>query len=293
MKSFLKKFLNENQIRWLAKIRLILIIFFSRFFLKVLFILPTRIRASIKENLTVKKTLDYPNKEIFLWIDSLSEYYRSFSCKKEPETIQWIEDFINPGEVIFDIGANVGAYSFVINKFTDGKAKVYAFEPSFSTFAQLTRNILLNRCEEMIIPLNIALSERTEMQKFNYSSLTGGAALHALGRSINNKGIEFTPVSSQLVLASRLDDLMNFFNLEKPNHIKLDVDGIELDILKGAEKTLLNSSLKSILVELEPELPSSKSIIEFLTLKGFEIHSHYSHGKNELETSNYLFLKNS
>ena len=85
-----------------------------------------------------------------------------------------MESNYQAGEVFFDIGANVGAYSLVASKFLDGDLKVYAFEPSFVTFSQLCRNIQLNALSSSIIPLQIVLAEQTGMETLNYSNLDPG-----------------------------------------------------------------------------------------------------------------------
>src|SRR5574337_127189 len=87
--------------------------------------------------------LDYSKADIFIHIDSDWERYtRTKSCRKEPETIEWIENTIKPGDVVFDVGANIGAYSLVMAKSSNMGAKVYAFEPSWPTYIQLCRNII-------------------------------------------------------------------------------------------------------------------------------------------------------
>ena len=105
-------------------------------------VLPGRVIALVKENIVLIRKMDYDAKPILMNIESSLEYnVRLHSCAKEPETVRWIEEYVREGDVIFDIGANVGAYSLVTSKVANGKARVYAFEPSFLNFAQLCRNI--------------------------------------------------------------------------------------------------------------------------------------------------------
>lgn len=254
--------------------------------------LPPRLLVATLENLAVTAKVDYDRNDIFLRVDSLFEYTnRLNACRKEPETIKWIETFIQPGDVVFDIGANVGAYSLIIDKFTQGAAKVYAFEPVFSTFSQLNKNIFLNHSQNHVIPLHIALSGTGGLVNFNYRSLSPGTALHALGKAVDNKGHEFTPVVEQPVVSCCLDDLIDFLKLEKPNHIKLDVDGGEEAVLRGADLTLSDPVVRSILIELEPGLETSEKIIAYLEAKGFAVHSAHRHGPGELDTHNYIFIR--
>ena len=247
---------------------------------------------TVREYTRTIRRMDYGPKDIYLAIESDLEFnVRLHSCKKEPETIEWIESFVKEGDVFYDIGANVGAYSLVASKVTKGQAKVYAFEPGFPTFAQLCRNIMINQCEESLIALPIALSDRTELNGFNYSALEGlrsGGALHSVGESIDQDGKPFTPAWRQTILCYRLDDLIETMRLPFPNHMKVDVDGHELAILRGAEKTLSNSCLRSLLIEINEQLSSAEEIMNLLSRKGFIFSSKR---KTTGTTTNVIFIR--
>ncbi|MDJ0588980.1 MAG: FkbM family methyltransferase [Pleurocapsa sp. MO_226.B13] len=295
MKSLLGKMLTEKQYKNLAQTTKQ-----GANFTKSLLLSP--IKALIKElsptsklrlksKINVVEKMDYERYNIFLNIDSEMEYkVRVNSCKKEPDTIHWLENFLQEGDVFYDVGANVGVYSFVAAKYFKGKVKVYAFEPAFMNFSQLCKNIHINQFQDSIIPLQIALSDRTTIDTFNYSSLTVGRAQNTLGDAIDEKGKTFNPVFKQYTLSYKIDDLIENFGLPVPNHIKIDVDGIEFLVLKGAAKTLDNSSLRSMIVELA-EGERAKEVTNFLSDKGFELHSKYPRITQGL--FNYIFQRNS
>ncbi len=255
---------------------------------KMLLLFP-RILATVKEKAILVKTIDYSREKIFIQIDSNTEIARLSPCAKEPITVNWIESFIEPGDVVFDIGANVGTYSLIIDKYTNGKAKIYAFEPSFSTFAQLCRNIYLNKSKG-VVPMYMALSDKTKICTFNYTSLEAGTALHALGEPIDYKNERFSPVFEQKIISFCIDDLLEILPIETPNHMKIDVDGIELEILKGAIKTLDNPKLKTMNVEVIEEMESSTSIIKLLEQKGYQIYASYRRG-TPMTICNHIFVR--
>ena len=231
--------------------------------------------VELKNGIKVTGKMDYPHHDIYLHVDSLIEYQtRLHSCKKEPDTVQWIEDSMKAGDVFYDIGANVGVYSLVAAKRFAGAVKVYAFEPAFLNFSQLCRNVSLNDCHDTIFPLSLALSDKTNIGEFNFHDLEPGGALHTLGEAIDYKGDRFTPVLTQKVLSYRIDDLIEQFKIPGPTHIKIDVDGIEKAVLEGANKTLSNLSLRSIVVELE-EGQGQREITELLLGKGFKLDSEH------------------
>ncbi len=260
-------------------------------------VLPEQVVLFLQCNTKLIKKMDYQKEDIFLNIESHVEYnIRLHSCAKEPETIEWIHTFFHEGDVYYDIGANVGAYALVASKFFKGKVRVYAFEPSFSTFNELCTNVFLNNCQDSIVPLQIALSDHTAVDVLNYNNLTPGGALHALSEAIDYKGDSFQPILKQAVLAFSLDDLVKYLSLPIPNHIKVDVDGIELKILRGARETLTHPLVRTVLLEVEEGDQESRQIVEFLQGKGLKFHSkhRYVYGGEASPFSNvynYVFRR--
>jgi FkbM family methyltransferase len=234
--------------------------------------------------------MDYESKEVRMFLDSTMQLNRLRSCAKEPETVAWIEKYIEPGDVLYDIGANIGAYSLVAHQHCGGRISIQAFEPSFSNYYQLCRNVILNGCQETISPHMIALARESGVSVFNYQSVEAGTALHTLGASVDYRGEAFKPIYLQKVLSFSLDDLVFRYDFPVPNHIKLDVDGIELDILHGADKVLNDPRIKSIMVETCEQREPAKLFIDFLEQKGFRLESQ---SKRAGDVMNSLFIRTS
>ncbi|MBM4423075.1 MAG: FkbM family methyltransferase [Chloroflexi bacterium] len=209
--------------------------------------LPALIR--VRQALAATIQLDYPKHTLFLHADSEMDRYRAQACRKEPETIEWIEGFVEPGDVVWDVGANVGAYSLIAAAHCHGNISISAFEPAFSTYAQLCRNVLLNKFQACISPYILALHGRTGLDTFNYTHLDSGMASHSLGAPVDYRGAAFEPAYRQSVVCITADDFVNKFGAALPNHIKIDVDGGEETILTGAESLLKAQGLKSLMIE--------------------------------------------
>jgi FkbM family methyltransferase len=256
---------------------------------------PDRARTKALEKLNgpeaLVRPLDYAGGSIVLGVSSVVELAtRLRSCAKEPETVAWIEEHVQPGNVLYDIGANVGAYSLVAASHSGGAAKVYAFEPSATTFAQLCRNIALNGCIDCVTPFPVAFGAETAVLSFNYASLEAGAALHAVGAAVDSRGEPFTPVFAQPILVYDMDGFIETFGLETPTHIKIDVDGTELAILQGAQRTLANLRLRTVMIELDwgtPQADAAKAVIESA---GFQLAMRKSHD-TEQGIANCLFIR--
>lgn len=242
----------------------------------------------IKNAINLTRRMDYAPHDIYLHVDSATELQtRLRSCAKEPDTVEWIES-MKPGDTFYDIGANVGAYTLIAAKAFGGRVKVFAFEPAFLNFTQLCRNVALNQCQDSVTPLSIALSDKTTLDSFNYHDLIPGSALHTLGEAIDYKGDRFEPALKQSVLSFKTDDLIAQFDLPKPTHIKIDVDGIEFLVLKGADQTLSDGILHSIVVELEAG-EGEQQITEYLVQKGFRLDAR--HGRQTPGMYNCIFVR--
>ncbi len=254
-------------------------------------ILSNDMRARLKGSINPIARLDYARADIKITADNPISFSRTNACKKEPETIRWIETNMKPGDVFYDIGANIGAYSFVADKYCNGDIAVYAFEPSFSTFNQLCKNIILNDSQNNIYPFMICLSNKDQVETFNYVSTDAGESKHTVGNNyIDCLGQEFSPEYQQQILAYSIDSLVKRWGFRPPTHIKLDVDGTELDILRGASKTLKGNIVKSILVEISSLDPHKEEILAFLQQAGFRVDSKIKHGTTVI--SNVIFIRN-
>jgi len=194
----------------------------------------------------------YDKHEIFMY----GGIRKDSATRKELETVKWIET-MTPGDRLFDVGANIGAYSLIA---AANGMKVYAFEPSATNFVVLLKNIIKNKFESDIIPLSVPLAEKSSLDYFNYYDLSAGASIHVFGEPIDYTGSEFKPVFRQLTMSSTIDDLVFTYGVEGPTHLKIDVDGNELQILKGAKRVLATDDLQTICIEVMEKLADEAGI---------------------------------
>ena len=260
-------------------------------FLKAWNMVPVWKRAWLRQSDLDILKLDYPRKDIFLHLNSRVDIRRAQSCEKEPGTIEWIENDMEDGSVFYDVGANVGAYSLVAWAKSGGRTRVYAFEPGLTTYPQLCRNILLNRAQAGITALNIALSNRSALQHFKYNDLLPGAGEHlGLGATASSSSQHTdNVVFTQPILTHSLDEAMALFDLPQPNHIKIDVDGHELEILQGAEKALDSSALRTIQIEIGEKDAYGPKVKAMLEGKGFKVKRVARHGSGPI--ADYVFSR--
>lgn len=194
--------------------------------------------------------------------------YSTFS-NKEPEMLEWIEEY--GGGVFFDIGANIGIYSLFYTQVKKGN--VYSFEPSVFNLRQLAKNISINKLSKRITVVSNPLSERTGIAQFINGSTDEGGALSAFGVEYGYDGKPINGSVNYSVLGFSMDDLFEKKVLtEMPSLIKIDVDGIEHLILKGAIKTLRSQKLKSLFIEVNDDFKEqSQQVKAVLESVGFSL----------------------
>jgi FkbM family methyltransferase len=249
-------------------------------------LLPVSIQANLKYAFAPTARLDYAPHRIRLHVDSAAALYRTHACRKEPETVRWIEEYVRPGDVMYDVGANVGAYSLIAAKHCGGDIRVIAFEPNFATYDQLCRNIVLNGCEGSVVPYPICLTEAAGPIAFGHSSLEPGSALHVVGGGPTDAA----PVYTQSMLGFSVDFLVKHLGFPTPHHMKIDVDGTEADVLRGATEALDSDRLRTIQVEVSPGEPSAREVDAILVDKGFRLAIETARGGGT-RWSNRLFVR--
>ncbi len=198
--------------------------------------------------------LDYPAIRIRLRATSKAErQWRAHSCRKEPWTVAWLERVIGNGSVLYDIGANVGAFTLIAAR-RHATATVVAFEPGYASFAHLCDNLVLNQCQGNVIPIPLPLWSSAKVVCLKYRDVDPGQSRHGIRERAPRRKDVIDRHYEQSVLTARLDDLVRTYGLPPPTAIKLDVDGGEVEVLKGAVETLRSPSLTTLLVEIDREL---------------------------------------
>jgi FkbM family methyltransferase len=191
-----------------------------------------------------------------------SRWDRLASKAKEPETIEWIDSF-NSSDIFVDIGANVGNYSLYAACRHNG-LQVFSFEPEPNSVSQLIKNKCLNNSANISVFM-LPLSSNTLIDYFYLKhDLIAGESNNQFGRSIDSDGEGFTPTAQIGMCAVTLDSLIERGIVIQPNHIKIDVDGIEDLVVSGMEKCLASRKLRSLLIEINGDELAVIKMIQYL-----------------------------
>ena len=153
---------------------------------------------------------------------------------------------VRPGDVVLDVGANLGAYTLLFGLWAGPGGRVYAFEPAPLPFAGLTAHVTLN-----------GLSDRVTTLQQAVTSLDGTADFIADGADGANRltsGQHTTGAAVVQVAATTIDSFCRRVGVT-PHVIKIDAEGAELDALRGARETIraAGTGLR-LFVEMHPHL---------------------------------------
>lgn len=231
-------------------------------------------------------------------ISTANELHRAVTFySKEPETLRWIDGFNKlisvDRPVFFDVGANIGIYSIYAATLHQN-IKVFSFEPESQSFSSLCSNLSQNKLP-LAAPYQFAISNKVGMGELKVSSMTAGAGAAALNENYRFMRVDANNIFTQGIFFTSLDYLVYECGFPVPNFIKIDVDGIEVDILHGAKQVLAEAALRSVLVEFQYKDESDLlGIFEFLQSFGLSLceKSEWISGVSGLSSRNFIFQKN-
>ena len=169
--------------------------------------------------------------------------------------------------MLVDVGANVGMYTVWAAK-TRG-VRVFAFEPESQNFALLNRNIVLNDLGGRVSAYCLALSDAAGLSELHLSEFKAGGSCHSLGEKVDFKHEPRVPAYSQGCVSACLDDLVACGAVPEPDHIKIDVDGFEPKVIRGAKRIIEGGKLRSMLIEINQNLADHRQLVAELNALGF------------------------
>ena len=170
----------------------------------------------------------------------------------EPETISFIENVVSKDNVTIDIGANVGYISLVLADLVGKNGKVYSFEAEPNNYEVLGMNKNLNDYNQ-IIAYNKAISEKTGVLKLYYSkdNNQGGHSTIFMEEYLTKNYVE--------IEALNLDLFADNEKLKNINLIKIDVEGAEMEVLKGFPNIMKNFK-PLLIVEMNNQVQEKRGI---------------------------------
>ena len=169
---------------------------------------------------------------------------------------QAFEAAIPEGAVVYDIGANVGYYSLMAAVLAGPKGHVYAFEPLPRNVNFLRRHVGINKMEDLITVLDVAVSDQSGEAAFDLGAST------SMGHLAESGEIKVKQV--------KLDELVAAGEVRPPDYMKIDVEGAEAEVLSGA-MTLLEKYRPILFLDTH-QREAHHATVDILKGLGYTIH---------------------
>lgn len=183
----------------------------------------------------------------------LPEYY-------EPATQKYARENIKSGMTVMDIGANIGFHTLLFADLVGPSGRVFSLEPQSDNFRHLQGSIAINRLD-WVRAYRLALFDTTGTKKLYLSAVEDAA--HTLTNAFRDTGdqsAQSSPPSTEEVPTFTLDEFLEQEKIEEVNLIKIDTEGSEARILRGAKKTLGNQKAPRVICEIHSTKNNSEEV---------------------------------
>jgi FkbM family methyltransferase len=177
-----------------------------------------------------------------MFLDPRDHLNLFFNGIYEPFETQIVKTEIRKGDIVLDIGANIGYYTLIFAKLVGPEGKVFGFEPDPANFALLKKNVVANHYHNVIL-VNKAVASKTGKIQLYLSDDIGDHRIYDTGDG--RKVIE--------IEAIRLDDYFNQGNA-RVDFIKMDIQGAEWEAIQGMSLLLQKNKNVKIITEFAPKL---------------------------------------
>ena len=187
----------------------------------------------------------------------------------ELPSIELLRTLLRPGMVFFDIGAHVGQYTLFASPIVGNQGRVHCFEPDPDTFRRLSRNLQTNRIKN-VCANQLALFSENGDRTF-YRSLPVN-----IGGSSLSRPYEADSGRTVRVRCVRLDQYVEDRGLKRVDVIKMDTEGAEINVLRGAQRLLGSQSKPVLVLEFHERALQSfggtcVQLAEFLRSRGYAL----------------------
>lgn len=217
----------------------------------------------------------YPfwGRQIKCWPDSQASRWLVMNYMLEWEEFDLIKRYLRPADVALDVGANIGLYTLWLSQFAND---VHAIEPDPANYERLCENVGLNALNQTfgmttsglrVKTVRLALSDQRGMLRFT------------AGKDMENR---LSEAGEQSVPASTLDDYCRTFGIHRIAYLKVDIEGAEFMMLKGAREMLARQAIGILQIELiDKQLrvfgSSCAEVVSLLESHGYKIHQFDHH----------------
>lgn len=173
----------------------------------------------------------------------------------EQDVYTYLKANVCPGDTVIDVGSFIGLYAILSARLTKKSGRVFAFEPTPTILPLLHRHLAMNRVQGIVTPLSCAIgSTHGAVEFFQHDE----PYRNSVGTSDPDV---LTGTDTVQVPMLSIDDICTLFDV-KPDVMRIDVQGLEAEILQGARKTIKQFPKLKIIIEVHPQLWSLHALDE-------------------------------
>ncbi len=224
------------------------------------------------------------NLQFMVFTKYLIDWNVFFFGQYEKETNDLLFEYIKPGQVVIEAGANNGTETVLLSRLVGSSGKVFAFEPVEHIYKTLQLNLSINRCENVMAEQK-ALGESEGELYFNVLSAD------FCNQGMASKYDESSADAKVLVQQTSIDSLLIKNNIQVVDFIKMDIQGAEIELLKGAQHTL-QKSRPIIFTEATEEFLSIEKLFEALSHLDYAVYRIQPKGHLQLLSKDTLIEGN-
>lgn len=186
------------------------------------------------------------------------EYARALSVHEDRHILRFLLKHVRRGDACWDVGANVGLYTLLLARAAGEKGTVTSFEPEDRARARLAQNAALNGFRNIRV-LGLALGRESTKMGLNASEYYSSGT-HQLVKAAG--GVSPAPEGMVLVDVAAGDEVLKKERLRVPAVIKIDVEGMEEDVLLGLDETLRRPECRCVVCEVHFSILESRGLQE-------------------------------
>ncbi|WP_261222214.1 FkbM family methyltransferase [Ancylothrix sp. D3o] len=202
-----------------------------------------------------------------------------YTCTFEQTEIQLVSAYLKAGMKVVDVGANIGLYSILASKIIGENGKIWAFEPSSETHKRLIANLSLNQVSGVEV-IKMGLADVEDVLTLMRPSGYRDGDRYLVPKIYDTTHFQQDSGDTESVPVITLDNYMiqNNTELPKVDLMKIDIEGGEYAVFKGAQKVLTANPNILVMFECTPEGcqragHTQENVFQFLRQLGFEVYS--------------------
>jgi FkbM family methyltransferase len=232
-------------------------------------------RQALRDAVPIVRDVNGARFVVYAWDrPSIGKLVRRSSDVSEFDAIPLL---VPPGSIAMDIGANIGIYSVLLSRLCGAEGRVWAFEPVPDTYWRLVETLALNRCEN-VTPVRAAICEQTTTVRMNLFEAEF-AEWNTMGRPampIKN-GNRISPSGVVDVAGQTLDRFCDERGIKRINFLKVDVEGFEWAVFRGAQTLLQEGRIDHICFEISQDPLKGAGVGSRQVFEELEIHGYLAY----------------